>query len=118
MSEMIERVAKAIEQAPIRLAGELNGKEVWLTLYHYIEDGLDDEDFEAFNADNVDEIFTAIVKHLTDAALKAIKDPTEGQVKAGVTFAQGVSLSGEYTWPEYIEDLFKVMMDASVEEIK
>ena len=77
---------------------------------------LEQEDLEAFNAEYASEAVSDIVKILAQATLKAIREPTEEMVKAGVAFAQAVSLSGDYTWSEYISDLFQVMMDEAVKE--
>lgn len=67
----VEAVARAIEHAPLRLAGTPNDTDVYLTLFDYIEDGLEEEDFEGFGVSNVYEIYLAIVEATARAAIKA-----------------------------------------------
>lgn len=52
--------------------------------------------------------------HEAEAALEAMREPTDAMIKAGVQFALGVSLSSGYHWPDYIADMHRLQIDAAL----
>ena len=49
--------------------------------------------------------------------LQTIHDnPSPEMIKAAVEFAQSISLSGDYTWPDYMKDLFQIMIKEALND--
>jgi len=58
-------------------------------------------------------------RNLSDAAraaIKAMREPTDAMVKAGVDYALHVTIGGDYKWPDYIRDKHRIMIDAALGE--
>lgn len=90
--EMVERVAKAMCSAQ-GLRWEDQGDP--------LRSGAGDDDTEYY--------YTA-----ARSAIAAMREPTESMTKAGVDFALGVTLSGDYRWSDYIRDMHRRQIDAAL----
>lgn len=55
-----------------------------------------------------------LYREMARAAIRALREPTEAMTRAGVDFALGGSLSGEYRWPDYIGDMHRRQIDVAL----
>lgn len=44
-------------------------------------------------------------------------EPTDAMVKAGIELAMRVKLGGDYTWAEYMRDIYRAMVSARPDDI-
>ncbi len=62
-----------------------------------------------FKAELTPEVAARLGKSRDEARESINPEPTTAMIDAGVAFALNVSLSGEYTWSQYVKDLYMHM---------